>query len=528
MLQVNAPVIPDKKAMFLPMNALIKALPFNGRGLNINDFERHKTVEVDGEHYVVLPWTMASLRKLALHDIMVPGPIRWQYHWPSKYPRPLDHQVVTADFLTQNPRAYVFNEIGTSKTLSALWAADFLMRKGEIRKVLVCSTLSSLERAWELEIFSNLFGRTCTILDGDKKRRMKRFSKDVDYYIINHDGMKVMEDDLIKADFDLVIVDEGAVFRNARTSLWELCYNVCGMQTDRWLWWMTGSPMPNRPTDAWAQAKIVRPDNVPRYFGAFRSKTMIKVTQYKWVPIKGYEQIVFDTLRPVIRYTRDVCDLPPAHSKDMLCKMSPEQKTQYDNMAKNLVAEIDGEVITAANEGVRINKLLQIACGALYSKTGEPLYLNPKPKFDLLDEVLEFSQRKLIVYAPFKYCLPMIADRYREQGVSVEIISGDTPTSKRNKIFKDFQDGDLEMLVAHPQCMAHALTLTRSFVITWWAPIDDYDIYEQASGRIKRPGQKQEQYVIHLVSSVAEEEAFRRNKSKEKMQGLVMDLFKND
>lgn len=526
MLEVNAPVVPDRKAMFVPLQSLGKAKSFNGTSLNIKDFTRHKLTHVDGEDYVVLPWTMDALRKLALHDVFVPGPIRWEYHWPSKYPRPLDHQVVTADFLTQNPRAFLLNSIGTAKSLSTLWAADYLMRRGEIKKVLIVSPLSTLDRVWDLEIFCNLFGRTKTIVHGSREKRLKELAKDVDYYIINHDGLKTLEKELVKASFDLVIVDEGAVFRNQKTALWRACYNVCGMQTNRWLWWLTGSPMPNAPTDVWSQAKIVRPDTVPRYFTRFRSQVMVQLSQYKWVPIKGYEQIVYDTLRPVIRYTRDVCDLPPDYVKDVPCKMSADQTRAYDHMANSLVVEIDSNIITAVNEGVKLGKLLQIACGAIYTREKAVMPLNPEPKFEQLDEMFEFSERKLIVFAPFKYCLPMIAERYRAQGVKVATVSGDTPVRERAKIFADFQEGDLEMIVAHPKCMAHGLTLTRSNVIVWWAPVDDYDIYDQACGRIKRPGQTKEQYIVHLASSKVETEVYRRLRTKEKIQGLVLELFK--
>jgi SNF2 family DNA or RNA helicase len=512
--------------MFIPISTLGKAKRFDDRSLNVQDFSKYKLAQIEGDNdYVILPWTMASLRKLSLHDVFVPGPIRWEYSWPSKYPRPLDHQVVTADFLTQNPRAFVFNSIGTSKTLSALWAADYLMNRGEIRKVLITSTLSTLERVWELEIFSNLFGRTSVVLDGDKKRRLKRLEEEADFYIINHDGLKVLEKELIAKDFDLVIVDEGAVFRNQKTGMWRSCYNVCGLHTNRWLWWMTGSPMPTAPTDVWAQAKIVRPDVVPRFFGRFRSQVMFKQSQYKWIPLKGYQDIVFDTLRPAIRFTRDVCDLPPDHDKQIECEMSPEQAKAYKSMADSLVVECQQGLITALNEGVKLGKLLQIACGAVYDQNGNAVMLNPEPKFEQLDELFEFSERKIIVYSPFKFCQPMIAERYEKMGVRVGIVNGDVSVPKRNELFKQFQEGDLEMLVAHPECMAHGLTLTKSNVIVWWAPIDDYDIDDQASGRIKRPGQTKEQYIIRLACSPAEKAVYRRNRTKERTQSLVMELF---
>jgi SNF2 family DNA or RNA helicase len=526
MIHTDAPVLPHRKAMFVPIESFLESKTFDNKRLNVRDFDKYKLTNVDDQDYVVLPWSMKNLRRLALHDVMVPGPIRWDYHWPSKYPRPLDHQVVTSDYLTQNPRAFLFSEIGTSKTLSALWAADYLMTQGEITKVLIVSTVSTLERVWELEILSNLIGRTYTLVDGSKERRIKKLAEDVDYYITNHDGLKTIEKELTDFPFDLIIVDEGAVFKNQKTALWRSCFNVCGVQTNRWLWWMTGSPMPNAPTDVWSQAKIVRPDTVPQYFGRFRNQVMFKQSMYKWIAVEGYEEVVYSMLRPVIRFPRDVCDLPEEYSRDIVCEMSDEQKRSYTSMFETLSLEMNSQVVTALNEAVKVMKLVQIACGAAYAKDGSTVFMNAEPKFKELDELFEFSERKLIVYAPFKFCLPMIAKRYQDQGFKIGIVSGDTPKRQRNDLFKQFQDGDLEMLVAHPQCMAHGLTLTRSNVIAWWGPIDNFDIYDQACGRIKRTGQAKAQYICHLACSKAELAVYKRNASKDKMQGIAMDLFK--
>jgi len=56
--------------------------------------------------------------------------------------KPFAHQVETSAFLTLNRKAFVFSEPGTGKTLSALWAADYLLKIGEVRRCLVLCPLS--------------------------------------------------------------------------------------------------------------------------------------------------------------------------------------------------------------------------------------------------------------------------------------------------------------------------------------------------------------------------------------------------
>ena len=61
--------------------------------------------------------------------------------------------------------------------------------------------------------------RRATVLYGSAERR--RVTQDTsDYYIINHDGFQVIQEEL--NDFDLVIVDEAAVYRTPSTNRFDL------------------------------------------------------------------------------------------------------------------------------------------------------------------------------------------------------------------------------------------------------------------------------------------------------------------
>ena len=118
---------------------------------------------------------------------------------------------------------------------------------------------------------------------------------------------------------------------------------------------------------------------------------------------------------------------------------------------------------------------------------------------------------------------------------STEYISGDVAASKRTGIFSAFQKGDLQVLLAHPKCMAHGINLTAGHTIVWWAPINDFEIYDQANARVRRPGQKCHQNIIHLTGTYTkkgkttmtiEDRLYKRLKQKDKIQGLLLDLLK--
>ena len=96
---------------------------------------------------VLVNWGVDEAHTLKQLNINVPSPIEGKYDWPGQY-KPYDHQRVTASFLTLNRKAFCFNEQGTGKTASAIWASDFLMKQGKVNRVLIVCPLSIMDSAW--------------------------------------------------------------------------------------------------------------------------------------------------------------------------------------------------------------------------------------------------------------------------------------------------------------------------------------------------------------------------------------------
>src|SRR5262249_34168329 len=152
---------------------------------------------------------------------------------------------------------------------------------------LVVAPLSTLQFVWAREIFNTLPSRRCAVLHGTRERRLERLAdKDVDIFIINHDGPKTILPEIEKlvasGDIDALILDELAVYRNGTADRTKTMKKLAARM--KWVWGLTGSPIPHSPTDAWAQASIVTPGTVPKYFGRFRDQLMTKVNQFKYVP----------------------------------------------------------------------------------------------------------------------------------------------------------------------------------------------------------------------------------------------------
>jgi len=225
-----------------------------------------KVVEKSRElsnNQVVVNWGVDEAHTLKMLNINVPSPIEGQYQWSGQY-TPYEHQKTTAAFLTMNRRAFCFNEQGTGKTASAIWASDFLMTQGKIRRVLVICPLSIMDSAWRNDLFSFAMHRTVDVAYGTKEKRKKIINQGSDYVIINYDGVEIVADTIAKeGGFDCIIVDEATHYKNAQTKRWKTLNKLLTDQT--WLWMMTGTPAAQSPLDAYGIAKLVNPVAVPRF-----------------------------------------------------------------------------------------------------------------------------------------------------------------------------------------------------------------------------------------------------------------------
>jgi len=487
-----------------------------------------KKMSYNGTELVVTPHRNDEVKILRNLGIKAPAPILHYYKWSGRF-EPYDHQKMTSAFLTMNRRALVLNEIGTGKTQSALWAADYLIQIGVVSKVLIISPLSTLERVWGDSIFMNFPHLRSVTLHGTSERRKKLLKTDCHFYIINHDGFPIILDEA-KDMFDLIIIDEAAVYRNPSTNRFKLLRKFMAQHITTRLWLMTGTPTPNAPTDAWALAKLADSPNLTQTYTAFREAVMMKVGQWKWIPRPESIEVVKYMLTPAVRYTRDECfDLPDTvfslvhSSNSFTCGMF------CNEMLKHFITEhTAGETITAVNEAVKLQKLVQISCGVVYGDDGQHIEVDCKPRVNIVKEVIDEVGGKVIVFVPLTGTLRMLERELSKQW-SVDVVNGEVSATKRNEIFHNFQHAkDPHVLIAHPATMAHGLTLTAASTVIWYGPVTSNEQYVQANGRIERIGKKHVSNIVHIEATELEYKMYDRLKNKQKLQGLLLDLIENE
>ena len=436
----------------------------------------------------------------------------------------------------QNKRAYNFSDLGTGKTLSHLWCADFLLVNEKIKQVLIVGPLSTMQSVWGSEIFLNFPHRRYRIAHGTQSQRLDAINSNAEFIILNHDGVSIPAvEEAIKrkirsGQIGLVLIDELTAFKKHTTNrskamqrITAECGDRCGVQG------ITGAPTPNKPTEAYGQAKVVNPGNprLPRYFKQFQAKVEYQAGPYLWLPFDDADQRVSEILQPAIRYKRDDClDIPECQYVERIVEFTSQQKTVYNKMKDDLMVEYEAGEITAVNAAVKMTKLLQIAAGSVKDDEGNVLELDSSTRDDQLWEIFEETgQTKLVVFAAFRASIAHLEEFFAAKKVRVASIHGSVAHAARAEHIRNFQDGNLQVLIIQPQSSAHGITLTASNVIVWYSLVASGEIHVQANGRITRAGQKRKQLIYYLIGCKAEKRILSLLRDKGDMSYRVLNLF---
>jgi SNF2 family DNA or RNA helicase len=287
--------------------------------------------------------------------------------------------------------------------------------------------------------------------------------------------------------------------------------------------------MPNEPTDVWAQAKIVTPNTAPKFFRQAQEMLMTKVNNFKWIPKPEAIERAMRMLQPNVRFDLDaVVELPEVISRTIDVPMTPQQGAVYRKLATEFKAEVGNGQVTAVNAAVAMGKLLQVSGGWVYAQQvgSIPVFKAdaPMPRHDMLIDLINENERKVIVYVPYVHAQEGLSQILDKAGIEHCLVNGST--TGRSELFNLFQHTTkYKVLLAHPQCVAHGLTLTAADTIIWYLPITSLEIYEQANARITRVGQKHKQKVLHLQSTPVEKKIYALLQRKQRVQDTLLDML---
>lgn len=461
-------------------------------------------------------------------------PMRCYYDYPKLHGLydPMHHQAETAVFVSQNPKAFVLNTQRTGKTASCLWAADYLLKTGVIDKVLVCCTVSNCA-TWHDEVKAIFASRSSLIARGSKSVRKSILRQKVDFHIINHDGIKVVADiwENYITEKTLIIIDEARLFSDPKSDRWGVLNDM--VLKSKYVWALTGTPLSGGPVAAYGFIKLVSPHNVPKTVGAWQAMTMIKIGERKWVPKRGWEDTVYKALQPAIRFNADdVLDLPPLQMMYQEAELTADQTRAYNRLKQEGAIPLKDGKISAANAGVEIFKLLQIAAGVVKLDNSADdetavLKLPPKGRLKVLDEIIQGTDNKVIVFASYKAVVDLLVEHCGKYGVAW--IDGRITGKKRDEMVHKFQsDPNVKVLVAHPKTTSHGLEFAVADTIVWFTPHHSLELYDQANKRIQSKLQKNNMGIYHIYCTALEKAIYQRLANGSEAQASFLELYRQE
>ena len=470
---------------------------------------------------------MTRLNQIVSFRSNLPSPIARDYKYPGLY-QPFAHQRTTAEFLSINHRAFCFNEAGTGKTSSVIWAADYLMSQGAIKRVLVICPLSIMYSAWQNDVMNTAMHRSVAVAHGPAHKRKKIIENGYDFVVINYDGVQIVREDIEKGGFDLIVVDEANAYKSPSTTRWKTLAKMLKPETR--LWMLTGTPASQSPVDAYGLARLVCPQNVPKFSMAWRDKVMYQVTRFKWLPKSNARHEVFKVLQPAIRFAKNDClDLPDVMYQTRDVPLTPQAQKYYKMLKEQMMIETAGTSVSAVNAAAGLNKLLQISGGAVYTDKREVIEFDISTRLNALDEAIDETEQKVIIFVPYRHTIEIIAKHLTGRGISNEVIQGDVTASQRAQIINMFQTmDDPRVLVVQPQSASHGVTLTRADTVVFWSPVMSVETYLQCIARMDRVGQVNKMTVVHLQGSEVEKKMYAMLQGKVDMHTKLVDLYREE
>lgn len=405
------------------------------------------------------------------------------------------HQQETLDFLKARKRAFDFSSPGVGKTRAHI--EDYANRPKPKGRLLVLCPKTLMESAWGNDI--QQFAPHLTVSFAYADRREAAFAMKTDVVVINHDGVKWLDDKKnakFLAGFDHLIIDEGNAYKNPKSQRSKAMVRV--RKFFEWRRLLTGTPNPNSVMELWNPALII--DDGKRLGNSYfklRSSVQTPVqigpsaNMVRWDDKPGATQAINELIKDItIRHAFEdvMTHVPPNHRHTKTFKLSPKARKIYDRMENDFIAEFDNkDYVDAVHAASLRTKLLQIASGAVYSSTEEDggYTLIDTTRYDLVADLCEEADH-CVVFFNWRHQRDYLLKTFAARDMSCAVIDGHVSKDARIQIVKDYQAGKYKNLLLHPRTGAHGLTLTRGTRTIFSSPIYEADLMEQGIARIVR------------------------------------------
>ena len=421
--------------------------------------------------------------------------------------KPHNYQTQATGFIINHDEAAVFLGMGLGKSviaLTAIWqlVLDYFL----VTRVLIIAPLRVARDTWPAEAvkWDHLEGLSLAVAVGSKAERLDALAKNSMVTVINRENIPWLVAHYGTSwPFDMVVIDELSSFKNHRAKRFTALVKMRPFVT-RWVG-LTGTPAANGLMDLWAQFRLLDGGTrLGRYITRFRDRWFVpdkrngmQVFTYK--PCAGAEDEIYEAISDITlsMKTTDHLKLPQLTVTTKQVKLASKERAVYERLKQDLVIELDGQTVDAANAAALSGKLLQLASGAIYNEQSQAITVH-SAKLDALEDLLEAANgQNLLVAYWYKHDLERIIERF--------------PNARVLKTAEDiaaWNNREIALGLIHPASAGHGLNLQAGgHLLIWFSLTWSLELYQQTNARLYRQGQTQPVTITHLAAEGTLDEA---------------------
>lgn len=394
----------------------------------------------------------------------------------------------------------------------------------EIDKALVIAPKRVVTDTWarECQKWDHLNHLKVSPIVGTPRERRAAIRRQADIYLVSRDNIKWLIETLDGYwPYDVLVLDELSSFKNPQTNRFKAlrkvaykCKRVIGL---------TGTPAPNGYTDLWSQIYLLdQGERLGKTLTDFRRRYCEAIRYPYFVKWSVPKEHLHDIDRKIsdicISMTaKDYLKLPPVYS--IITNVTLDKKAQraYDEMKQEAVLELANTEIIGVTAAALMNKLLQIAGGAVYDEDGAVTEIHDA-KLEALEQIIEESQgQPVLVFYSYRFDVDRIRRRFPE-----------ARTMETDQDISDWNAGTVPLMLAHPASCGHGLNLQEGgHIIVWFGPTWSLELYQQANARLNRQGQDKPVMIYHLIASgTVDERVMEAIQNKSTTQEALIDCVK--
>jgi SNF2 family DNA or RNA helicase len=453
-------------------------------------------------------------------------------------PRP--YQIKTVKYLIEHAVAGIFLDMSLGKTSCVLAALKILKDKGFMKRTLIVAPLRVCYAVWPEERgkWTDFAGLRIEILHGPKKD--EAILRDADIYLINPDGLEwlMLGDRAKKLGCDVLVVDESDAFKHARTLRSKLLKYLIPTMRRRYI--LTGTPATNGLLDLHGQILILDQGNaLGKFIGHYKQAYFDQsgFGGYTWTPKVGAADAIYEKLRPMVLRmdANDYLTLPERIDNVVRVDLPAKARKIYGEIEREFLTTLEnGESITAPSAAAAGMKLRQIANGGMYrnfenrvdaKEHSEEWVLTHDAKLDALEEIIGSQQGKPVLVAyEFEHDATRIRKRFPKA-----VFLADFKGAKVLDVIRAWNNGEIEVLCAHPASCGHGLNLQGGGnTIIWFGLTFNLALYQQLNARVRRSGSAHSHVIVHhiVARNTVDEAVMKALRSKDQTQKSLLDALK--